>query len=140
MIAYFDTSAVVPLVIAESGTPLAQRLWDSADRVVSVRLLYPECRAALAQAQRLGRMSASDLRKAVRELDARYDEFDLVELDDGLSRRAGELAEMQRLRGYDSVHLAAAERVGDPEVVLVAGDATLLSAARDLGLSTASVL
>lgn len=52
MIAYFDTSAFVPLVIDEPSSPTAQRLWDIADRVVSVRLLYPETRAALAMARR----------------------------------------------------------------------------------------
>lgn len=38
MIAYFDTSAIVPLVIAESGTDAAGRIWDGGDRVVSIRL------------------------------------------------------------------------------------------------------
>jgi hypothetical protein len=39
------------------------------------------------------------------------------------------LAEVRRLRGYDAVHLAAAERVRDPDVVVTAGDGTLLDAA-----------
>jgi hypothetical protein len=37
-----DTSAVVPLLIAEPGSARAASLWDGADRVVSVRLIYPE--------------------------------------------------------------------------------------------------
>jgi uncharacterized protein len=72
VIAYFDTSAVVPLLIAEPGSARAASLWDSADRVVSVRLLYPETRAALAQAERLGRLTARHLRDAVTELDSFY--------------------------------------------------------------------
>ena len=70
MIAYFDTSAVVPLLIAEPGSARATSLWDGADRVVSVRLLYPETRAALAQAERLGRLTARQLRGAVTEFDS----------------------------------------------------------------------
>ena len=50
MIAYFDTSAVVPLLIAETGSARAASLWDGANRVVSIRLLYHVWRAALAQA------------------------------------------------------------------------------------------
>jgi uncharacterized protein len=59
VIAYFDTSAVMPLLIAEPGSDRAAALWDGADRVVSVRLVYPEARAALAQAERLGRLTSS---------------------------------------------------------------------------------
>jgi predicted nucleic acid-binding protein len=129
VIAYFDTSAVVPLLIAELGSQMAATLWDSADRVVSVRLVYPETRAALAQAERLRRMSSRDLRHAVSELDSRFEEMDLVEIDDLLARLAGAKAEDHGLRGYDAVHLAAALRVRDPDVVLVAGDRALLDAA-----------
>jgi uncharacterized protein len=129
VIAYFDTSAVVPLLIAELGSQMAATLWDSADRVVSVRLVYPETRAALAQAERLRRMSSRDLRHAVSELDSRFEEMDLVEIDDLLARLAGAKAEDHGLRGSDAVHLAAALRVRDPDVVLVAGDRALLDAA-----------
>lgn len=139
MIAYFDSSAVVPLIIAEPASPRAQSLWDGADRAVSVRLLYPECRAALAQARRLGRLTPRQLREAVSELDSRYDEFDLVDFDDRLGRRAGELAEEHGLRGYDAVHLASAERVQDAELVLVAGDGALLEAATAARMATTEV-
>jgi predicted nucleic acid-binding protein len=137
VIAYFDTSAVVPLLIAEHGSQMAGRLWDSADRVVSVRLVYPEARAALAQAERLDRVSARDLRRAVRALDSRFEEMDLVEIDDPLAHLAGEKAEDHGLRGYDAVHLAAALRVHDPDVVLIAGDRALVDAANSEGLAVA---
>jgi predicted nucleic acid-binding protein len=140
VIAYFDTSAVVPLLIAEPGSTRAASLWDGADRVVSVRLLYPEARAALAQAERLGRLTAGQLRDAVTELDSLFEEIDLIEVDDGLARRAGELAEVRQLRGYDAVHLAAAARVRDPNVVVIAGDSALLDAAAAEGMAVAELL
>ncbi len=139
MIAYFDTSAVVPLLVAEAGSARAALLWDEADRAVSIRLVYPEGRAALAQAERLGRLTVRQLRAAVRELEARYQELELVELDDVLARRAGHLAELHGLRGYDAVHLAAADRVRDPDLVVVAGDRPLLTAAAAEGIATSSV-
>jgi uncharacterized protein len=139
VIAYFDTSAVMPLLIAEAGSARAASLWDGADRVVSVRLVYPETRAALAQAERLGRLTARHLRVAVTEFDALFEEMDLVEVDDALARRAGELAEARQLRGYDAVHLAAADRVRDPNVVVIAGDVALLEAAAAKGLAVAEL-
>jgi predicted nucleic acid-binding protein len=75
----------------------------------------------------------------VTEFDARCDEFDLVEVDDPLARRAGQLAEAHGLRGYDAVHLAAADRVRDPDLVVVAGDEALLSAATAEGMTIAAV-
>jgi uncharacterized protein len=135
VIAYFDTSAVVPLLIAEPGSARAASLWDGADRVVSVRLIYPETRAALAQATRLGRLTARQLRDAVNGFDSLFEEIDLVEVDDVLARRAGQLAEVRPLRGYDAVHLAAAERVRDPNVVVIAGDGALLEAAAAEGMA-----
>lgn len=68
MNAYFDTSALVPLLVDEPTSLRATRLWRDADRVASVRLLYPEARAALARAQRMGRLSSQDQRVAVAEL------------------------------------------------------------------------
>lgn len=139
MIAYFDTSAIVPLLIAEDGSERAASLWDRSDRVASVRLFYPETRAALAQAQRLGRLTTRNLRDAVDQLDALIAEMDVVEVDEALARRAGELSETYRLRGYDAVHLAAVERLRDPSVVLVAGDSALLEAGRASGLAIADL-
>ena len=139
MIAYFDTSAVVPLLIAEPGSARAASLWDRADRVVSVRLVYPETRAALAHADRLGRATARHLRDAVTHFDSLFEEIDLVEVDDALARQAGEMAEIHRLRGYDAVHLAAADRVRDPNVVVIAGDSALLDAATAEGMTVAEL-
>jgi hypothetical protein len=45
----------------------------------------------------------------------------------------------RRLRGYDAVHLAAAERIGDATTVLVAGDRRLCDAALALGLQVSQL-
>ena len=73
MIAYFDTSAVVPLLVVEAGSDRAAALWDASDRVVSGRIVYPDGRAALTQAHRVGRLTARQLRAAVTEFDSRYE-------------------------------------------------------------------
>ena len=131
MIAYFDTSAVMPLLVAEVGSDRAAALWDGADRVASARLVYSEARVALAQAERLDRPTARQLREAVTEFESLFEEIELVEVDAVLARRAGDLAEVRQLRGFGAVHLAAADRVRDPDVVMVGGDGALLAAAAE---------
>lgn len=139
MIAYFDTSAIVPLLIEEAGTRTAGEIWDRADRVVSVRLSHVEARAALAHAARLGRVSSKHLRSSVRDLEDLLGQIDMVDVDGDLIREAGDLAEDQGLRAYDAVHLAAALRVADLELIVVAGDRAMLAAAGALGMSIATI-
>lgn len=135
MIAYFDTSAIVPLLVEEVGSSRAALLWDEADRVLSNRLVYAEARAALAAASRAHRIDPEDLGDLVQGLERLYRQVDFVELSDDLVHRAGALAEAHALRGYDAVHLASAEMLADEAVVFVAGDGPLCRAAARLGLS-----
>jgi hypothetical protein len=53
-----------------------------------------------------------------------------------LIRLAGDLAEADKLRGYDSIHLAASLLA--PATVFATGDDRLLSAARRHGLATSN--
>lgn len=139
MIAYFDTSAVVPLLVDQSGSDIASATWEEANRAVSVALVYVEARAALARARRVDRLTSPRLRTAVQELHRFYSEIDVIDVDAALIHEAGELAETHELRGYDAVHLAAARRLADSDVVFVAGDAELLTAAASLGVATAPI-
>lgn len=137
MIVYFDTSALVPLLIEERGSTSAAELWDGADHVVSVRLVYPEACAALAQAEQMGRVASSDYDSLITGLEGLYAQLGLMDIDDVLVRRAGTLAQEFGLRGHDAVHLAGAERLDDTDVVLASGDTALSEAAAELGLSIA---
>ncbi len=137
MIVYFDTSAFIPLIIGEQSSDSRERLWNEATRTVSVRLLYAEARAALAQAQRLGRLTRAGLASAVALLDDLSLQVDHVEITDRLVRTAGYLAEQQQLRGYDAVHLAAAQTIADADTVFASNDRRLVAAASGLGLTVA---
>lgn len=134
MIAYFDSSAFVPLLVDEPASAAATDLWNGADRVVSVPLLYVETRAALGRARRLRRISGSAYGSTLARFEVLHRNVAKARLDGELIRRAGELADNQALRGYDAVHLATAERLADGEVLFVSGDRTLCAAARNLGL------
>jgi uncharacterized protein len=137
VIAYFDTSAMIPLFIGEPSSATCTRLWNEAARSVSIRLLYPEARAALARAERMGRITKRQHAVAVAELEKITTEIDHVEITAQLARNAGDIAQAHQLRGYDAVHLAAAMAALDAELVVVTGDKDLADAARAQGLSVA---
>jgi uncharacterized protein len=137
VIVYFDTSAFVPLLVTEAGTPLARELWDSADEVVSTRLLYVEAAAALARARRMGRITDRNQRAALDSLADLWRDFRVIEVDETMTRRAAELTDLHALRGYDAVHCASAERIDAPDLVVASGDKDVLTACTELGLATA---
>jgi hypothetical protein len=139
LICYFDTSAVIPLLVDEASSEVAGRLWDTADHVMSSRLVYPEARAALAQAHRTDRIDSRGLRRVVTDLEGLMGDLDLVEVGPAVVHRAGQLAELLALRGYDAVHLGSAESLADPGLVLVAGDRQLLRAAGELQMAVADL-
>lgn len=137
MIVYLDTSALVPLLVAEPASENCRRLWESADEVVTCRLSYVETAAALAQAQRLDRITDSAHKAAVQTLGQMWTELAIVEFDVDLMHRAADRAARYALRGYDAVHCAAAELIADQQTVAASGDRALLAAWDALGLSTA---
>ncbi len=70
-------------------------------------------------------------------------ELGIVVPDEGLVRRAGDLAEENELRGYDSVHLAAAEALWQEagsgvEFRFAVFDVDLAEAAKSLGIKVLS--
>jgi uncharacterized protein len=139
VIAYLDTSAIVPLVVEEPGTASARAVWDGATRVASVTIGYAEARAAIVKARRLRRLDSARASEAVERLDDLYLQIDLVEVDVDLVRKAAALVDEHDLRGYDAVHLAAAQELVDVDLVVAAGDRALLRAAHEVGLAVAPV-
>lgn len=139
MIAYFDTSALVPLLIEEPASKNARRIWGQADRVASIVLSYPEARAAIGRAHRAHRIDGETHRLLAQRIEELLEDVDLVALTRDLGRWAGELADRYSLGGADALHLAAGSLLADPELVLVAGDQALCAAARRLGLAVAEL-
>jgi uncharacterized protein len=134
VIAYFDTSAVVPLLVQEPGTGISLRVFLQAEAVATVRMTFAEASAALARASRLGRLTADAHDRALAELESVWAQMDVLAVDDDLVRRAGALARTHALRGYDAVHCAAALRVLGATTVALAGDRELLAAWQQEGL------
>jgi len=138
LIVYFDTSAIIPLLVEEPGTPAAADLWTGAEARISARVVHVESAAALGLAQCLGRITVRQLGLALGSLDTLLTDLDLVEITPDVTRAAAGLAISERLRGYDAIHCAAGLSVSSDLSVAASGDADLLAAWRRLGLTTAN--
>ena len=129
MIAYFDTSMLVKLLVDdEAYRAEAERIWLDADHVVCAEVGYVEARAALAAAQRSRRLDDADMHTAKNQFEALWEQVSVVAVETALVRAAGDIAELDGLRGYDAVHLAAAVAVGAN--VVASADRHLIRAAR----------
>jgi predicted nucleic acid-binding protein len=137
MNAYFETSAIVKLLVLEDGSDVADGLWDESDLLVTSRIAYAEVRAAVASAHRAHRISIEELAKAKKTLDARFRVIDLLEVTDVIVRRAGDLAEDHALKGFDAIHLASAMTMESGGVTLVSWDTDLARAGHRVGLDVA---
>ncbi len=135
MIAYLDTSALVPLLVAEPTSERCRRVWDRSEAVLTVELSYVEASAALARAQRIGRLTAVQHGEALRRWDDLWDQVVVLPVGTALIRAAARLTAAHGLRGYDAVHCAAAIAHADSDVVATAGDRDLLMAWRTIGLA-----
>ena len=138
---YLDSSAIVPLYIAEPNTALVQRAAADAlasDGLCSATITFAEVKAALARANRAGRfVGPNDHALVVEAFEQDWKaKFNTWAVSTKLARLAGELAEVHGLRGYDAVQLAAAltleVKLGDLE--FLGFDAELNDAAKAAGL------
>lgn len=130
---YFDSSALVKLLIAEAGSELAGDLWNSCDAAVSSRLAYPEVRAALAAAGRANRLSSEDQHRAEALWERFWAATRPVELTPAVMSHAGDLAARHALRGADAVHLASLLALESEQAVFVVWDERLRAGAQAVG-------
>lgn len=108
MILYLDTSAFVKLYVNEPGAKSVHDALDRADLVSSHWIAYPEMRATLGRLHRAGRQTRAELTRHEREFESDWRAVYAVLPEEHMLRHAGDLAVRFGLRGYDSVHLAAA--------------------------------
>lgn len=134
---YFDSSAIVKLLIDEPGRDAMAQLWDETDVAVTSTLAYTEVRAAIAAAERARRLSSSESGRAVAEWDDYWWTVYPVEVTSAIAREGGHLAEEHGLHGADAVHLASAVAIGQKDTVVAVYDKRLRQAAMDRGFTIA---
>lgn len=136
-IVYFDSSALVKLVLDEPGSDLAAELWNGCDAALSSRLAYPEVRAALAAAGRSHVLTESEALEAATEWDLFWASIRPVELTAEVEQQSGDLASVHRLRGADAVHLASAVALVQADLIVAVWDRRLHVGVVAVGLSVA---
>jgi len=125
--AYFDSSALVKLVVREAESATLRAF-------IRRRTGRTSCALARLEVVRAVRYHGPAATGRARQV---VERIELVRIDD-LLLDAAALLPVERLRSLDAIHLAAAQRLGRDLSVLVSYDERMLAAARDLGIPVAS--
>ena len=136
---FWDSSAVVPLLVPEVLSGSMQRLYDSDPVMVAWWATEIECTSALARRQRLGQLSEDVAAEAFARLNALRAGWHEVEPGEEVRESAKRLLRVHDLRSADALQLAAAVFVAEARpstVEFVSLDDRLLAAARREGFST----
>lgn len=129
---YWDTSAIVPLLVKEADTDLREGQLLEADSVVTWWGTRLECLSALARREREGAVKSEAIAMARRRLDLLAEQWMEVLPADIVRERAERLLRLHSLRAADALQLASAliafeERPGG--VPFFCGDRRLTEAA-----------
>ncbi|MBK6847781.1 MAG: type II toxin-antitoxin system VapC family toxin [Proteobacteria bacterium] len=136
---YWDTSALVPLLVQEAGSELAQAWLREDAQVVTWALSRVELAGAIERRARQQLISAAERRLLLARLDALCRGWDEVTAVLHVVPRAAQLLARHALRAADAVQLAAALIVseGDPSSLeFVCLDRQLADAAEREGFVT----
>ncbi len=138
MILYLDSSAVVKLYVDEPGSAQTSKLIEETDLVGTSRITRAEVSAALSKAVRMKMLAAEEGAEAIKLFRDRWADLMILEVSEGVVESADLLAWSHGLRGYDAVHLAAAQSwqtaLKEP-VTLATYDNELWQAAQSVGVT-----
>lgn len=142
---YLDTSALVKRYAREEGSEWVRSIAApvTGNTVLIAAIGMVEVAAALARMKREGRITRQRqtdyLQLFLKDADEQYK---IISLNSRILRRAIDLTQRHKLRGYDAVHLATAQFFNDellaedlPPLIFVASDEDLLAAADAEGLA-----
>lgn len=131
---YLDTSALLKLYLREPGSA-SLRLTTHSCRpwLFTSRVTYAETLAGLARACREGRITARTYRTKSQQFEENWRQLHVVEVTAAALLPCGDLIERYGLRGFDAVHLCAAQWLERPDFACF--DDRLRSAAREEGLT-----
>jgi predicted nucleic acid-binding protein len=114
---FWDTAALVPLLVDEPATAPVQQLYASDPTIIVAWTTMVECASAVARAERDGDVTASQAASAFARLDELGRVWREVEPTGDLRDVARRLLRVHRLRAADAIQLAAARslRNGAPQ-------------------------
>jgi hypothetical protein len=99
---------LVKLLVDEPGTEEARGAYGEADGVRTTAIAHVEATAALARMRKGGRLTPTQLRRGLDDLENLWRGIFIHAVNDVLLAKAAESARTHSLRAYDAVHLAGA--------------------------------
>jgi predicted nucleic acid-binding protein len=105
---FWDSSAVVPLLVPESASERLRRLHAGDPVVIAWWGVEVECVSAVARAERVGRLSSNAAAEGLRRLVALRRGWHEIEPSEEVREAAKRLLRVHDLRAADALHLAAA--------------------------------
>lgn len=112
---FWDTSALIPLVVAERGTALAERLLRDDPAVVVWTLTRVELLSALARRRREEPVTARRLLRARREILAAWPRWSEVTAVEVVRRHAERVVDTHAIRAADALQIGAALVASDDD-------------------------
>lgn len=137
MIVYLDASALVKRYVFEKGSERVDTLIPEAEALGTALVSRAEVVAALAKAIRVGALDGNEALAARKTFEEEWPDLVRLAISERVVERAAEAAWDHSLRGYDALHLAAANTWKDllqRPVALATFDRRLWQAAGDEGL------
>jgi hypothetical protein len=104
---FWDSSAILPLLVREATTPALQALYESEPEIVAWWGTTIECVSALARLERDGKVDAPDVSAAIRQLNLLAEQWHEVQPVEAVRQTAARLLRVHNLRAADSLQLAA---------------------------------
>jgi predicted nucleic acid-binding protein len=135
---YLDTSALIKVFLAETGSAEVRQLLEEPIPRATSRITYVECHAAFARGRREGRLAQREVAELAKDLDRRWEDLLVVELDAPLGDQAAALVQRHFLRASDAIHLASAAALpseGHEATTFACWDRRLWEAAGVVGLT-----
>ena len=138
MILYLDTSALAKLYLAEAESSAVRNLVQAAEIAGTSVITRVEMSAAIAKALRMKQISRAAAQKVLNAFHKDWPDFGALQITEAVLADAERLAWQMGLRGYDAMHLAAAQvwqqALAEP-VTVATFDRQLWTAVHDLGMS-----
>ena len=142
---FLDSSALIKRYVVEMGSPWIKRLTDSqtGNSLLLVRITWVEVLSAFARRQREGSINAAEVAALIQKFRSEFNNrYRVIEVDEVVIERAGELIVQYPLRAYDAVQLASALRLQslltsmpETQLIFVSADNRLLNIAQSAGLA-----
>lgn len=108
MVRFWDTSAIMPLLVDEPGTPFVRPLLEGDEWMAVWWGSRTECVSALSRRQRDRQLTAKTVRDARRVLQALAKSWAEVQPTESVRKSAERLLAVHPLRAADAMQLAAA--------------------------------